>query len=55
MAAITLLVLATYKELKVKKQNPLFLNFLIRGHPAEIYKPVLILCLTTCPSEQPCL
>jgi len=48
-------ILDTYKELEVKKQNPLFLNFLLRGHPAEIYKPVLILCLTDYPSEQLCL
>jgi hypothetical protein len=38
-------ILTTYKELKVKKQNLSFLNFLLRGHPAKFYKPVLILSL----------
>ena len=45
----------TYKELEVKKQNSPLLNFLLRGHPAEFSKLVLILCLTAYPSEQLCL
>jgi hypothetical protein len=39
--------LTTYEELEVKKQNSLFLNFLLRGHPCTLlvgfdYTPVRI-------------